>query len=48
LTNHPSLAERDAQNKEARQQRVLQVQYIFSVLFYTFDSYLENTIACSR
>jgi E1A/CREB-binding protein len=48
LTNHPSLAERDAQNKEARQQRVLQVQYIFSVLFYTFDSYLENIIACSR
>ena len=25
LTNHPSMAERDAQNKEARQMRVLQV-----------------------
>lgn len=28
LTNHPSIADRDAQNKEARQMRVLQVLYI--------------------
>jgi len=27
LTHHPSIAERDAQNKEARQQRVLQVHF---------------------
>lgn len=27
LTNHPSTADRDAQNKEARQIRVLQVLY---------------------
>lgn len=28
LTNHPSIADRDAQNKEARQMRVVQVLYI--------------------
>lgn len=32
LTNHPSLAERDAQNKEARQKRVLQVIYIHKII----------------
>ena len=32
LTNHPSLADRDAQNKEARQLRVLQVPTFLLVL----------------
>lgn len=42
LTNHPSMADRDAQNKEARQLRVLQVIFtpvqcdygIFPYIFY--------------
>jgi len=32
LTNHPSMVDRDAQNKEARQHRVLQVLYKISSL----------------
>lgn len=40
LTNHPSIAERDGQNKEARQQRVLQVYYIF--IFYPGDFFFFN------
>ena len=32
LTNHPSLADRDAQNQEARELRVLQVTALFLVI----------------
>ncbi|CAN4090415.1 unnamed protein product [Withania somnifera] len=34
LTNHPSLAERDAQNKEARQLRVLQLRKMLDLLVH--------------
>ncbi|XP_075089534.1 histone acetyltransferase HAC1 [Nicotiana tabacum] len=34
LTNHPSLAERDAQNKEARQLRVLQLKKMLELLVH--------------
>ncbi|CAN1299120.1 Histone acetyltransferase HAC1 [Linum perenne] len=34
LTNHPSIAERDAQNKEARQQRVLQLRKMLDLLVH--------------
>ncbi|KAJ6367343.1 hypothetical protein OIU77_003658 [Salix suchowensis] len=34
LTNHPSLAERDAQNKEARQVRVLQLRKMLDLLVH--------------
>ncbi|KAK4774815.1 hypothetical protein SAY86_009750 [Trapa natans] len=34
LTNHPSLAERDAQNKEARQKRVLQLRKMLDLLVH--------------
>ncbi|XAR74064.1 Histone acetyltransferase [Bertholletia excelsa] len=34
LTNHPSLADRDAQNKEARQQRVLQLRKMLDLLVH--------------
>lgn len=43
LTNHPSTADRDAQNKEARQLRVLQVMYtccpskMHEYFWYTFS-----------
>ena len=38
LTNHPSLADQDAQNKEARQLRVLQVLHhlLFALGFVWF------------
>ncbi|KAJ4844492.1 hypothetical protein Tsubulata_006330 [Turnera subulata] len=34
LTNHPSLADRDAQNKEARQMRVLQLRKMLDLLVH--------------
>ncbi|KAH9622849.1 hypothetical protein KSS87_007187 [Heliosperma pusillum] len=34
LTNHPSIADRDAQNKEARQQRVLQLRKMLDLLVH--------------
>ncbi|MBA0702143.1 hypothetical protein Goari_022723 [Gossypium aridum] len=34
LTNHPSMAERDAQNKEARQLRVLQLRKMLDLLVH--------------
>ncbi|OWM69462.1 histone acetyltransferase HAC1-like isoform X2 [Punica granatum] len=34
LTNHPSIAERDAQNKEARQMRVLQLRKMLDLLVH--------------
>ncbi|KAL3347423.1 hypothetical protein AABB24_021208 [Solanum stoloniferum] len=34
LTHHPSIAERDAQNKEARQQRVLQLRKMLDLLVH--------------
>ncbi|GKV26855.1 hypothetical protein SLEP1_g36076 [Rubroshorea leprosula] len=34
LTNHPSTADRDAQNKEARQQRVLQLRKMLDLLVH--------------
>ncbi|KAL8136990.1 hypothetical protein V2J09_002991, partial [Rumex salicifolius] len=34
LTNHPSLADRDAQNKEARQQRVVQLRKMLDLLVH--------------
>ncbi|CAH1442644.1 unnamed protein product [Lactuca virosa] len=34
LTNHPSIAERDGQNKEARQQRVLQLRKMLDLLVH--------------
>ncbi|XP_052726329.1 histone acetyltransferase HAC1 isoform X3 [Vigna angularis] len=34
LTNHPSIADRDAQNKEARQQRVLQLRRMLDLLVH--------------
>ncbi|KAJ0984122.1 hypothetical protein J5N97_002478 [Dioscorea zingiberensis] len=34
LTNHPSIAERDAQNKEARQKRVLQLRKMLDLLVH--------------
>ncbi|XP_042497833.1 histone acetyltransferase HAC1-like isoform X2 [Macadamia integrifolia] len=34
LTNHPSLAERDAQNKEARQKRVVQLRKMLDLLVH--------------
>ncbi|XP_027156461.1 histone acetyltransferase HAC1-like [Coffea eugenioides] len=34
LTNHPSMAERDAQNKEARQMRVLQLRKMLDLLVH--------------
>nr|XP_009399627.1 PREDICTED: probable histone acetyltransferase HAC-like 1 isoform X1 [Musa acuminata subsp. malaccensis]XP_009399628.1 PREDICTED: probable histone acetyltransferase HAC-like 1 isoform X1 [Musa acuminata subsp. malaccensis]XP_009399629.1 PREDICTED: probable histone acetyltransferase HAC-like 1 isoform X1 [Musa acuminata subsp. malaccensis]XP_009399630.1 PREDICTED: probable histone acetyltransferase HAC-like 1 isoform X1 [Musa acuminata subsp. malaccensis]XP_018681904.1 PREDICTED: probable hist len=34
LTNHPSLADRDAQNKEARQKRVLQLRKMLDLLVH--------------
>ncbi|EEF48691.1 transcription cofactor, putative [Ricinus communis] len=34
LTNHPSTADRDAQNKEARQQRVLQLRRMLDLLVH--------------
>lgn len=44
LTNHPSNADRDAQNKEARQKRVLQVIFVFKHLFHYRNSleFLNN------
>ena len=35
LTNHPSMADRDAQNQEARQKRVLQVTFLVCVLGFS-------------
>lgn len=37
LTNHPSMADRDAQNKEARQKRVLQVTLFLIILNLAFN-----------
>nr|GMD86545.1 histone acetyltransferase HAC1-like isoform X1 [Ipomoea batatas] len=34
LTNHPSMADRDAQNKEARQQRVIQLRKMLELLVH--------------
>ncbi|KAL2933129.1 Histone acetyltransferase HAC1 [Bienertia sinuspersici] len=34
LTNHPSVADRDAQNKEARQQRVIQLRKMLDLLVH--------------
>ncbi|WOL13825.1 putative histone acetyltransferase HAC-like 1 isoform X1 [Canna indica] len=34
LTNHPSMADRDAQNKEARQERVLQLRKMLDLLVH--------------
>ncbi|KAK1355332.1 Histone acetyltransferase [Heracleum sosnowskyi] len=34
LTNHPSIADRDAQNKEARQQRVIQLRKMLDLLVH--------------
>lgn len=36
LTHHPTIAERDAQNKEARQQRVVQVCYLMSLCIIVY------------
>lgn len=40
LTNHPSVVDRDAQNKEARQLRVLQVLWISSCYCINFWHYI--------
>lgn len=51
LTNHPSMIDRDAQNKEARQMRVLQVHYprmkILSIVFITFNC-ISSPTSCKR
>ncbi|KAL9228432.1 hypothetical protein vseg_004015 [Gypsophila vaccaria] len=43
LTNHPSIAERDAQNKEARQQRVLQLRKMLDLLVHASQC---RSLAC--
>lgn len=41
LTHHPSIAERDAQNKEARQQRVVQVYLEFIYMEFAFFCWVK-------
>lgn len=59
LTNHPSLADRDAQNKEARQLRVVQVSAFSCIhscplpltkifLILNISTVLEHNILCDR
>ncbi|XP_077223066.1 histone acetyltransferase HAC1-like isoform X2 [Tasmannia lanceolata] len=42
LTNHPSMADRDAQNKEARQNRVLQLRKMLDLLVHASQCRVPN------
>ncbi|KAM0933705.1 putative histone acetyltransferase chromatin regulator PHD family [Dioscorea sansibarensis] len=42
LTNHPSMADRDAQNKEARQKRVLQLRKMLDLLVHASQCRFSN------